>query len=150
MRTPAPETQGQPARARTDSCGEASDDQPTVAAISRGSREAFASLFDRASGAVWAELAVRLPDADRAATVFAATFVEVWWLAGCHSGPELDAAEWIRRILHRRIADAGPVGWRQSRTPPPASEAAADLRPSCAELELAALLGRPVGRLRPA
>ena len=124
-------------------------DQPTVAAISRGSREAFASLFDRTSGAVRAELASRLPDADRAATVFAATYVEVWWLAGRHSGPELDVGEWIRQILHRRIADADPVGRRQSRTPPPTWERAADLRPSCAELELAALLGRPVRRLWP-
>ena len=124
-------------------------DQLTVAAISQGSREAFASLFDRTSGAVRAELALRFADPDRAAVVFAATYVEVWWLAGCHSGTEIDAGRWISRILQRRIADLEPIARRQSRTPPPTSESAADLRPSCAELELAALLGRPVRRLWP-
>jgi hypothetical protein len=119
-------------------------DQPTVTAISGGSRDAFALLFDRTSDTVRAELALRLPDADRAATVFASTYVEVWWLAGCHNDPGLDAAEWIRHILQRRIADADPDGRRQPITSP-----VSDLRPSCAELELAYLLGRPVARLWP-
>lgn len=123
-------------------------DRPTLAAISRGSREAFTSLFDRTSGAVHAELASRLPDPERAAAVFAATYLEVWWLAGCKSGAELGAGEWINRILHRRIADA--MAGRQWRTASLTSESSTDLRPSCAELELAALLGRPVRRLRPA
>ena len=126
-------------------------DQPIIGAISRGSREAFALLFDRTSDGVRAELVLRLPDADqRAAVVFAATYVEVWWLAGCHSDPQVDAGEWIRRILHRRIADLGPLAMRQARVPSPALQPAADLRPSCAELELAALLGRPIWRLWPA
>jgi len=123
-------------------------DQSTVAAISRGSRDAFTLLFDRTAGAVRAELASRLPDPDRAATVFASTYVEVWWLAGCHSDPGLDAAEWIRHILRRRVADLDGAR-RQSRRPPTTSESAADPRPSCAELELAALLGRPVAGLWP-
>jgi hypothetical protein len=117
-------------------------DQPMVAAISGGSRDAFASLFDRTSGTVRAELALRLPDVERAASVFAATYVEVWWLAGCHSDPGLDAAEWIGHILRRRIADADPGARR-----PPITWPAPDLRPSCAELELASLLGRPVAGL---
>jgi hypothetical protein len=125
-------------------------DQPTVAAISRGSRDAFVSLFDRTSDAVRAELALRLSDVDRAATVFAATYVEVWWLAGCHSGPELDAMEWIRQILRRRIADVEPNAGQRLRMPPAASDpAVVDLRPSCAQLELASLLGRPIARLWP-
>ena len=141
------ETRQRPAPARTDACGEArihARDQPTVAAISRGSREAFVSLFDRTSPAIRAELASRLPDVDRAAPVFAATYMEVWWLAGCHSDPDLDAVGWIRQILCRRIADldlrAGP---------PTAADVATVLRPSCAELELASLLGQPVTRVRP-
>ena len=119
-------------------------DQPTVAAISRGSRDAFVALFDRTAGVVRAELASRLPDPARAAAVFAATYVEVWWLAGCHSGPEFDAEKWIRRILDRRIADVDPNTRLWSRTPPTPADLAVVLRPSCAELELAALLRRPV------
>ncbi|GIF01312.1 hypothetical protein [Paractinoplanes rishiriensis] len=116
-------------------------DQRTVAAISRGSRDAFILLFDRTSGAVRAEIASRL-DADRSATVFAATYVEVWWLAGCHSGPEIDAMEWIKNILRRRLADADLDTRQQASN----SDPAPGLRPSCAELELAFLLGRPVTR----
>jgi hypothetical protein len=121
-------------------------DQLTVAAISGGSREAFISLFDRTSGAIHAELASRLPDLDQAVPVFAATYVEVWWLAGCHSGPDVDAVEWIRRILHRRIADVDRSARQRPRRSPAASDPAPDTWPSCAERELAALLGRPVRR----
>ncbi|WP_157437029.1 hypothetical protein [Actinoplanes subtropicus] len=124
-------------------------DQPTLAAISRGSREAFVSLFDRTSGAIGAELASRLPDGDQAVLVFAATYVEVWWLAGCHSGPGFDAVEWITQILRRRIADLDPNARQHSRMPSAAPEPAVDPRPSYAELELAALLGRPARRMRP-
>ena len=124
-------------------------DQLTIAAISRGSREAFVALFDRTSVAIRAELALGLPDVDEARPVFAATYVEVWWLAGCHSGPEVDAMEWIRRILHRRIAEVDRNVKQRSRTPAAASNVAVDPRPNCAELELAALLRRPVGRWQP-
>ena len=122
-------------------------DQRTMAAISRGSREAFVGLFDRTSGPIRAELASCLPGGDHAALV-AATYVEVWWLAGCHSGPERDAEEWIKRILHRRIAEVERSAKRRSRRPPAASDPV-DRRPSRAELELAVLLGRPVRRMRP-
>jgi hypothetical protein len=121
------------------------DDRPMVEAISRGSREAFVTLYDVTSGALRAELTSRLPDAERAVVVFAATYVEVWWLAGCHSGSEIDVMEWLRRILQRRIAD---VYGDASRLPPSmTSDPGADRWPSYAASELAALLGRPVERL---
>jgi hypothetical protein len=124
-------------------------DQRTVAAISRGNRDAFVRLFDRTCDAVRAELASRLPDVGLSATVFASVYVEVWWLAGCHSGPELDVAEWIRNILDRRIADVAANARPRLCTPPVASGRATGLLPSPAELELAFLLGRPVTRLWP-
>jgi hypothetical protein len=123
-------------------------DQSTVAAISGGSREAFVSLFDLTSGAIRAELALHLSDVDQAVHVFASTYVEVWWLAGCWSGPEVDAVEWIRQILHRRIAVVYTAS-QLSLTPPPAPHRIVIPRTSSAESELAALLGRPVRRLRP-
>lgn len=124
------------------------DDRPIVEAISRGSREAFVLLFDLTSGSVRAELVSRLPDADQAAVVFAATYVEVWWLAGCRSGSEIDVVQWVRQILYRRVADAHPGAGRHR--PPAAAGPGDDPRPSYAERELAALLGRPVETLWPA
>lgn len=115
------------------------DDRPIVAAISGGSQEAFVMLFDLTSDAVRCELASRLPDEEQAIVVFAATYVEVWWLAGCHDGSEIDAVEWIRQILNRRIAD---VSVRAGR----ASVPAGNPWPSYVEDELESLLGRPVER----
>ncbi len=37
--------------------------------------------------------------------VVAATFVEVWWLAGCHVGPDTDVMTWINGIAARRDAE---------------------------------------------
>jgi hypothetical protein len=112
------------------------DDRPIVEAISQGSKDAFAQLFDFTSGAVRAELLTHLKNADQAVAVFAATYVEVWWLAGCHSAAEVGVLEWIRHILRRRIADVTT-----------ALDPAVDLWPSHAEIELATLLGRPLKRL---
>lgn len=109
-------------------------------AISQGSLEAFVMLVDRTAGAVGAELTARLPDPEQRVPIFAATYVEVWWLAGCRSGAEPDVTHWIRRILDRRIADAHRDTGRQVETEP---------RPGRAELELAGLLGRPIDRLWP-
>ena len=108
------------------------DDRPLVEAISRGSREAFVMLFDFTSRALRAELASHLPEAERAVVVFAATYVEVWWLAGCHDGSEIDVVEWLRRILRRRIAD---VCGNASRHPPSmTSDPGVDRWPSGAAL----------------
>jgi hypothetical protein len=124
-------------------------DPSTVAAISRGSREAFVALFDRTSDTIRAELALHLPNESHAVPVFAATYVEVWWLAGCRPGPELDAEAWIKQILHRRIGEEDRNARQLPRTPVLSVNLTLDPRSCSAELELAALLGRPVRRLRP-
>jgi hypothetical protein len=66
-------------------------DPSTVAAISRGSREAFVALFDWTSDAIRAELALHLPNESHAIPVFASTYVEVWWRAGCRPGSATSA-----------------------------------------------------------
>jgi DNA-directed RNA polymerase specialized sigma24 family protein len=117
------------------------DDSPIMEAISRGNREAFITLFERTSDAVRAEVAARLSDTPQAKAVFAAIYVEVWWLAGCHRGSGIDVGAWIRHIVDRRIAHADAM----RRSPPPSRTAdqTRDAPPSRAELELAALLGSP-------
>jgi DNA-directed RNA polymerase specialized sigma24 family protein len=124
------------------------DDRPMVEAISRGSREAFVMLFDSTSGALRAELTSWLPDAERAVAVFAATYVEVWWLAGCHGRSDIDVTDWLRWILHRRITDVCRNGGPHP--PPTTSNTGVDRWPGYAALELAALLGRSVERVWPA
>ena len=86
-------------------------------------------LFDRTAGTIRTELTARLPDAKQRVPILAATYVEVWWLAGCHRGAEFDVTHWIRGILDRRIADAHRATGRQVEGDP---------RPSRSELELAA------------
>jgi hypothetical protein len=124
-------------------------DQRTMEAISRGDLDAFARLFDRTSDAVRAEVTSRLPDADLSAAVFASTYMEVWWLAGCHNGPELDVAEWLMNILCRRIAGTDPNARLRLHMFPVSTDRGGRWLPSLAELDLAALLGRPVARPRP-
>jgi hypothetical protein len=111
-----------------------------VEAVSRGSQEAFVMLFDRTAGTIRAELTARLPDPEQRVPMLAATYVEVWWLAGCHRGAESDVTRWIRGILDRRIADAHRATGRHVSGEP---------RPSRAELELAELLGQPIDSLWP-
>ncbi|WP_328468707.1 DUF5994 family protein [Actinoplanes sp. NBC_00393] len=111
---------------------------PLVDAISRGSQEALAVLLHRTAEAIAAELTAGLANAGQRAAVLAGTYVEVWWLAGCRGSAESDVLQWIKQILHRRVVAA-----RKVTSPPVAS----DHRPSCAELELAALLDRPIDHL---
>jgi len=80
------------------------------------------------------------PGARPRVQILAATYVEVWWLAGCHRGEEPDVWRWIRGILDRRIADAHRATSRHLEGEP---------RPSRSELELADLLSQPIDRLWP-
>jgi hypothetical protein len=106
-------------------------DATLVELISRGSVPAFDALFTRTLPAARAVLTTHLPGADRAGEVLAASYVEVWWLAGCHRAPEVDVTTWITGIVRRRAAEL------------PAGEGP---RPSYAELEFAAILRRSVDR----
>jgi hypothetical protein len=117
-------------------------DSILIERISRGSVPAFAALFDRTSDAARAELTADLPGAGRAGEILAASYVEVWWLAGCRRTSRSDATTWITGIVRRRVAEAGRAIPRQIR-----DAAMEDLRPSHAELEVASLLQRPVDRL---
>jgi hypothetical protein len=110
--------------------------------ISRGSRDAFVTLFDHTRGAVRAGIGARLRDPQSAAAVFAATYVEVWWLAGCHTGPDVDVIAWIDSIVERRSTEARP----DPGLPAPSTEPADAAEPQHlrAALELSSLLGRPV------
>ena len=117
-------------------------DSILIERISSGSLPAFATLFDRTSEAARAELAAGLPGTGRAGAILAASYVEVWWLAGCRRRPKLDATTWVTGIVRRRVADACRTIPRQVR-----DAALEDPRPSYAELEVAALLRRPVGHL---
>jgi hypothetical protein len=116
-----------------------------MAPISRGSRDAFVTLFDHTRGTVRAGINSRLRDPHSAAAVFAATYVEVWWLAGSHTDPEVDVIAWIDRIVDRRSAEAGPDPVAPSKEP--GSVDAADPQHLRAALELSSLLGRPVDSL---
>ncbi|WP_199510865.1 hypothetical protein [Nucisporomicrobium flavum] len=121
-----------------DSLAQASD-STLIELISRGHEAAFVALFDRTLPRSRAELAT-LPDA-RHGQILAASYVEVWWLAGCHRAPEVDATTWITGIVRRRVDEA--LRWTQPDVDPPLT----DPRPSYSELEIAALLRRPLGDL---
>ncbi|GAA2624618.1 RNA polymerase sigma factor [Paractinoplanes durhamensis] len=110
-------------------------DSALVELISRGNTRAFAALVDRTVAAVRAALPVET----RINEILASSYVEVWWLAGCRPAPESDVTSWITGIVRRRAADAS-----RGRPPDGADDA---LRPSTAELELATILGRPVGAI---
>jgi hypothetical protein len=118
-----------------------------IGPISRGSRDAFVTLFDHTRGAVRAGIDSRLRDPQSAAAVFAATYVEVWWLAGCHTGPGVDVLAWIDRIAERRSAEAGPAPGTPAPSQEPGWVDAADPQHLRAALELSSLLGRPVDPL---
>jgi hypothetical protein len=117
---PAPEPGGSPERLRW-----------LVRRISGDDGAAFVELFDRVSGPLYDRLRSRLSDPPRAAATITATFVEVWWLAGCHAGPDADVMMWINQIVERRVKRSEPTA------------AMASIRSRSADLELAALLGRP-------
>lgn len=116
-----------------------------VELISAGSRVAFAALFDRTAETVCARITPDIPSHVRRGEILAATYVEVWWLAGCRRVPaETDVMGWIVGIARRRLDDTAR-GRSELRTP----ELVDGSRPTYAELEVAALLRRPVGDLLP-
>jgi hypothetical protein len=109
--------------------------------ISRGSRAAFVMLFDQTCGPVRDTLAARLPDPHWVSAVLAATYVEVWWLAGCRAGRHGEAVAWIDAIVQRRIGEVLRSEGRSDLSVSASGTAA--VRARYAVLELAALLGRP-------
>jgi hypothetical protein len=113
--------------------------------ISYGSREAFAALYDRTSGTVRAHLEARLPDRDWVDAVLAATYVEVWWLAGCRTGPYAGVVVWLEEIAERRVAESSVAAGRTV-LPSPMPDAVV-ARSRYALMELAELLARPVPRI---
>src|SRR5437868_5633928 len=96
--------------------------------ISRGSRTAFVSLFDRTCGSVRDTLAARLQDPRAVAAVLATTYVEVWWLSGCRVGRHYDVLVWIDGIVQRRIGEV--VISERPRPDRPTPEPSADALPS--------------------
>ncbi|MEU4427393.1 hypothetical protein AB0F81_42780 [Actinoplanes sp. NPDC024001] len=114
--------------------GDGSSEVVLLDAVSRGSVPAFLALVDRTSAAVRAVLA-EIPPGHGRNEILAASYLEVWWLAGCHLEADLDVTAWITGIARRRVADAGI-------DPPAQGER---LGPGYAELEFAALFRRPVG-----
>lgn len=115
-------------------------DSAAMEAISRGSHQAFAGLVDRTAKKLAADLAARLAEPRPRTVILAATYVEVWWLAGCRSDADADVAQWISRILERRIADSCRVSTDRAHHDPEHSRA---------EHELAGLLDRPIDDLWP-
>ncbi|MFF5296242.1 hypothetical protein [Paractinoplanes globisporus] len=115
-----------------------------VRRIAGDDRGAFAELFDRCAGPVLSGLCAQVSDPRRVAGVLAGTFVEVWWLAGCHTDPGTDVMAWIDGIVRRRVADTRPAE--------PADPAASGVDPFGAlwaqgvEVELACLLRRRLSR----
>ncbi|MFD1364356.1 hypothetical protein [Actinoplanes sichuanensis] len=109
-------------------------------AISRGSHQAFAALVDRTAEILAADLTARLTEPRQRTAILAATYVEVWWLAGRRSDADADVKQWIGRILERRIADSCRV---------PTGRAHHEPGHSRAEHELADLLDRPIDDLWP-
>jgi DNA-directed RNA polymerase specialized sigma24 family protein len=108
-----------------------------LAQISYGDRDAFTRLFDETSGPLLDRIHAEVRDPQQAVAVLAATYVEVWWLAGCRPGREDDVATWIDQIARRRLRDGTPR--INSRRYGPVL--------GYAVLELADLLGRPADAL---
>jgi RNA polymerase sigma-70 factor, ECF subfamily len=115
--------------------------------VSRGSREAFATLFDHTHVAVRAGIDERLSDPLSAAAVFAATYIEVWWLAGCHNGPDTDVIGWINHIAQRRGTEARPDSASAPTSSAPTTGGAVEAQSSRSLADLSSLLGRPVNPL---
>ena len=115
-------------------------DSTLIDLISRGHEAAFVALFDRTSATARAELA-SLPDNAQSGRILAASYVEVWWLAGCHRAPEADATIWVTGIVRRRVEEA----LRSTR--PGVDPPLTDPISSYSELEIATLLRRPLGDL---
>jgi hypothetical protein len=116
---------------------ERAGDDVLIDLISRGSVPAFVALFDRTSESVRVLLAADLTDAGQIRRILAASYIEVWWLAGCHQARDADVIGWITGIARRRTTEAVRVP----------ADAVSGPRPTYAELELMALLRRPLDRL---
>jgi hypothetical protein len=111
-----------------------------VRRIADDDRAAFAELVDEYSDQVSAGLRRQVPDPRQAASVFAGTFVEVWWLAGGHVDPDTDVMAWIDRIVRRRIAHSRPPAWPAAVSAPPDRRSLGALWAQAVEVELAGLL----------
>ncbi|GIE90958.1 hypothetical protein Are01nite_74380 [Actinoplanes regularis] len=110
--------------------------------IADNDRDALAELFDQYSGLLSRRLRRQVPDRHRAAGIVAGTFVEVWWLAGCHLDPDTDAMVWIDEILQRRVADSRPAAPLSADPAPPGMGPLGAPSTHGVEVELAGLLSR--------
>ncbi|GIF43386.1 hypothetical protein [Actinoplanes xinjiangensis] len=113
-----------------------------VDAVSRGNTAAFIQLFDRTSAVIRTVVETLPLSAVQRDEILAASYLEVWWLAGCHIDPDLDVVEWITGIVRRRVAELR-IGGRPLSEP----RTAGGSPHGYARLELAALLHRPVDDL---
>lgn len=113
-----------------------------VRRIADDDRDAFGELFDRCSGQVWRCLGRQVVDPHRAGRVLAGTFVEVWWLAGCHVDQGTDVVAWIEEIVARRVADSQPAALATAIAASPEVGLLGAQWAQGVELELAGLLGR--------
>jgi hypothetical protein len=110
--------------------------------IAGDDRGAFVELFDQCSALVVADLCERVADRHRVAGVVAGTFVEVWWLAGCHVDADTDVMVWLGEIVQRRVADSRPAATSLSGPAVPGLNLIGPAWTQGIEVELAGLLGR--------
>ncbi|MEV4277017.1 hypothetical protein [Actinoplanes xinjiangensis] len=115
-----------------------------IDAVSRGSTPAFIELFDRTTATIRTVVAALPLGAAQRDEILAASYLEVWWLAGCHTDPDMDAIEWITGIVRRRFAELRIGGESLSEPRSAGGSPHGYARP-----ELAALLHRPVDELMP-
>jgi hypothetical protein len=113
-----------------------------VRRIAHDDRSAFVELFDQCSGLVVDDLQERVPDRHRVAGILAGTFVEVWWLAGCHMDPDTDVMRWLGEIVQRRVKDSRPAAPSLSDPAVPGPNLISPAWTQGIEVELAGLLGR--------
>jgi hypothetical protein len=83
-----------------------------LSGVSGGDVTAFRILVDRTAEHVRAALTELQLGRGGQDEILAATYLEVWWLAGCHDQPNTDVVGWIVGIAKRRAAkiatDCGP------------------------------------------
>jgi hypothetical protein len=83
-----------------------------LSGVSGGDVTAFRILVDRTARHVRAALTELQLGRDGQDEILAATYLEVWWLAGCHDQPDAHVVGWIVGIAKRRAAkiatDCGP------------------------------------------
>jgi DNA-directed RNA polymerase specialized sigma24 family protein len=110
--------------------------------IADDDRGAFAELFHQLSAPMSSRVRHQVADPLRGAGVVAGTFVEVWWLAGCHINPETDVMAWINKIVWRRVADSRPPAKPAADSVAPTPGVLTALWTHRLEAELAGLLRR--------